>query len=107
MTLLHGYMCFFTVGVLTRKIKISTNYISDERPWAILNNRTAKYVYFQDLALPAKNQPDVGDVLVSQRADKLLTSAWISGTFLCYESKMEILFWLVSRFSMRGKAYRS
>ena len=39
MTLLHGYMCFFTVDVSTQKIKILTNHISDQRPWVILNNR--------------------------------------------------------------------
>ena len=39
MTLLHGYMCFFTVDVSTQKIKILTNHIIDQRPWVILNNR--------------------------------------------------------------------
>ena len=38
MTLLHGYMYFFTVGVSTQKIKILTNHISDQRPWVIINN---------------------------------------------------------------------
>ena len=46
-TLLHDYMCFFTVDVSIKKIKILTNHTSDLTCWAILNNPTEKYVYFQ------------------------------------------------------------